>query len=72
MTGYLDHHGFRRGAPEQPRTVGRPCCECGLPMLAGQRRRHGVCSQVLDCCGAHVDLVRDLAAHAKDHREDEL
>jgi hypothetical protein len=38
-------------------------------MLAGQTRRHGVCSPVLDCCGAHEDLIPDLAQHRRDHAE---
>lgn len=66
MTGYLDHHGFRRGAPEPSRTEGPPCEVCGEMMLGGQRRRHGVCSPRLSCCGAHVDLV-DVDDHAKQH-----
>ena len=38
-------------------------------MLAGQKGRHGTCSPRLDCCGAHVDLVGDLAKHADGHRK---
>jgi len=72
MTGYLEHHGFRRAAPEKSRTEGPPCRECGRPMLGGQKVRHGVCSPLLDCCGAHVDLVHDLTRHAGDHAEAEM
>lgn len=47
-----------------------PSCEvCGGPMLGGQRRRHGVCSPRLDCCGAYTDLVGDMAKHVKAHQE---
>ena len=69
MPDYLSHHGFRRGAPEPSRTTGRPCEVCGLPMLAGQTRRHGVCSPKLSCCGAFEDLVGDPAEHARQHAE---
>ena len=68
MPGYLEHHGFRRGAPERSRTEGPPCQECGRPMLAGQKKRHGVCSPKLSCCDAHVDLV-DLKPHMAQHAE---
>lgn len=44
-----------------------PLCEvCNRPMLVGQRRRHGVCSPPLDCCGSPVDLVGDPAKHIRD------
>lgn len=50
-----------------------PRCEvCGDPMVAGQKRRHGVCSPRLECCGAYTDLVGPLDVHAKAHRELEL
>lgn len=71
MADYYKHHGFRRGAPEQPRTQGPPCNVCGMPMLGGQKKRHGVCSPKLPCCDAHEDLVGDLREHAKQHREAE-
>ena len=37
-------------------------------MLAGQKKRHGVCSPKLSCCDAHVDLV-DLKPHMAQHAE---
>lgn len=43
MADYLEHHGFRRGAPEKPRVQGPPCQACGEMMLAGQRGRHHLC-----------------------------
>lgn len=69
MPDYLSHHGFRKGPPEGPRTSGPPCEVCHRPMLAGQTRRHAVCSPVLECCDTHEDLVPDLAAHRRDHAE---
>jgi hypothetical protein len=69
VSGYLEHHGFRKGAPEPSRVQGPPCAECGRPMLGGQRKRHGVCSPRLRCCGAHEDLVPDLMKHAADHAD---
>lgn len=47
----------------------RSCEVCGRPMLGGQRKRHGVCSSRLECCGAYTDLVRDIDKHAADHAE---
>lgn len=69
MPDYLSHHGYRRGAPEDDRTSGPPCEVCGGPMLAGQRRRHAVCSPRLECCDTHEDLVPDLVEHRLDHVE---
>ncbi len=69
MSGYLDHHGFRRGAPEASRTEGPPCSECGRPMLAGQKGRHGVCSPKMGCCDARSDLVRNPTEHKAQHAE---
>lgn len=69
MPDYLSHHGFRRGAPEKSRTSGPPCEVCGLPMLAGQKARHGVCSPKLSCCGSHQDLVGDIDEHHRQHAE---
>lgn len=49
-----------------------PRCEvCREPMVAGQRRRHGVCSPRLECCGAYEDLLGPdvtVAKHLADHR----
>ena len=45
------------------------CAVCGLPMICGQKDRHGVCSPKLTCCGAYSDLVPDLVKHAKQHAE---
>lgn len=45
------------------------CSVCGLPMVAGQRERHGVCSPPMPCCGAYSDLVPDLKLHAKQHAQ---
>lgn len=45
MADYLDHHGFRRGAPEKARTAGDSCRECDEPMLAGQTRVHHLCDR---------------------------
>ena len=69
MADDLSHHGFRRGAPEQPRVQGPPCPECGRPMLGGQKRRHVTCSPVLDCCGHHADGIPDIAKHMAAHAE---
>lgn len=69
MPDYLSHHGFRRGAPEPSRTSGPPCEVCGRPMLGGQRRRHGICSPKLSCCGAFEDLVPDIVEHRRQHAE---
>lgn len=49
--------------------TGPPCEVCGRPMVARQKHRHGVCSPLMECCGAYSDLVADKAAHAKAHRE---
>lgn len=49
---------------------GPPCEVCRGPMLGGQRRRHGVCSPRLDCCGAYEDLLGStIAKHQAAHRE---
>jgi hypothetical protein len=54
-------------------TADAPRCEvCGRPMVAGQRKRHGICSPPMACCGAPEDLVRDKALHAKQHTETQL
>lgn len=51
------------------RVPAKRCEVCGLPMLVGQKDRHGVCSPPLDCCGAPVDLVGDVVAHRRMHLE---
>lgn len=65
------HYGRRGGGwSESTGIVDGPACEaCGKPMLGGQRKRHGVCSPQLECCGAYADLVPDHAKHAKDHAD---
>lgn len=45
------------------------CSVCGLPMVCGQKVRHGICSPLMPCCDARVDLVPDKAKHAKQHAE---
>jgi len=64
------HYGRRGGGwSDAIPSEARACEVCGGPMLGGQRRRHGVCSPRLECCGAFVDLVPDLDKHAKAHAE---
>lgn len=45
------------------------CSVCGLPMVVGQKVRHGVCSPLMPCCDARQDMVRDKDLHAKQHAE---
>lgn len=64
--------GWKEGGPldMSPR-----CEECGEPMVGGQKRRHGVCSPRLECCGAYEDLLGPgvtVEKHRADHREVEL
>ena len=72
----LDAAYGRRGGHIQtgkPRDLANAprCEECGGAMTVGQKRRHHLCSPLMECCDAHTDLIPDKKAHAKLHAEAE-
>jgi len=61
--------GGRLVAWDERDGTAKPCMVCGLPMLAGQKTRHFVCSPPMPCCGWPEDLIQDKRLHAKNHAE---